>query len=266
MRTTRISYGLIRGTYLLFFILVIISCKSSVVPNQKKDLNQFLKTYGFAPFKYSNASYGPLTIMKFSKNQDNEIIANPEDCIVINDLTFSSDESIYLLKTSYTIRDSVQAKALLPAGVLKQISFDAGFKNSSYKTIEIELIEPFINYVSTVKARNLFNESSTECKKEIINKNNLVIHKIIGARGIKYKFKNENGTSANLNLEIINKITVSPDFKRQLESNGEIISNQKMYLGFTAFKGRLLSGMVDDGNIDAIELNENEIKEIINGI
>lgn len=245
-------------------LLMLASCKGSptIIPEQQKDIKQFISYYGYTPFQYANSTYDPLTIMKLSRGASREIIADPEDCVEMNNPRLVSKGDVALLKTSYTVDSEQNASLVVPKELLRFLDLSSSFQNSKFRKVNIELVDPFVNYVSRIRAQRVFREAPDDCKDVASNQDNLIIHGVVGAKGVKYTIELDRETQGEFKARILDKIEANSDFSTKIDAEGSIIVDKQMYFGYTAFKGRFESGMGANGEFEVLEISKDQVSQV----
>lgn len=234
--------------YLKIFIAVSLviftGCASNPPQEQVAAFDDFLKAYKFTQFVPSNQIVEPLSIM--TKNDGfQEFVAFPEDC------SWSIEPNIVLSKTLLTsLNKRVDKYTNLDLNVSKDIlrsaSLLAILEYSKIESVNLEFIAPYLKVVSRISAQETFNSGSEVCKNAAENESNIVIHQLLGVKGVKFSFIGTDGKKVGFDAEFLKNANLKGEIRREAESNGSVTINENLYIGFRAFSGQLARGALSD--------------------
>tara|TARA_B100000749_G_scaffold270157_1_gene249657 strand:+ start:2942 stop:3718 length:777 start_codon:yes stop_codon:yes gene_type:complete len=241
-------------------VFTIYGCQSNPPQEQVVAFEDFLSQYKFNQFLPANNVAEPLSVMR-SINGYQEFVSFPDDCswTVIPNVKSSGTFVVTLKKRNV---NSSELNTYFVNDYLRNANFSAILSYSDVESIELEFIDPYVRLVSRTSAQKTFNSGSEVCKKAASNKRNIVIHQLLGVKGVKFNFVGSDGGSVNLNAEMTEKANLTGKIKREAEASGTISIEEDLYVGYRAFSGQLAAGALGDRVAFTI-LDPEEVKSIL---
>lgn len=253
---------LTESLFLTFLFLLVISCDPTKrgVKEQGSPLASYFETYHFTPFTTPNNVITPATIIYFNKGQE-EVIAFPSDCDSL--ATFSAAADIVrsptaTLDSEFDITNVKDASLILSPELISRVNLNVALQDTSIKKVRIKLINPFVSILSRAKAFQIISGSKKYCQKQVQEKQNVIVHQVIGADGLEFSFIGSRNRVINLTSSLSNQISTDNALRTKLESEGTITLDQPMFFGYRAFKGNVSSGLFTDPST-IVEVSEDEI-------
>lgn len=242
---------------LLITSFFVISCNRSRL-NKSKPINEYFKSMAFTPFTPPNDILTPMSIISYKKGQEVKAFSNDCEPKIIARI---EESKTALLKSTITIKNDNDLDILLSPEILKVIDLKTALKDSIVKEISIEFIDPYIKVVSAVKGKEQILSSTKECIEQSKIKSNVIIHQVLGSKGLKFTFLSNGSKKITLTAKQAEIIGITPKFKQSLTGKSEINIDINMLYAYKGFDKQISSSLFEDDFI-FIEMDSNNIEKL----
>ena len=256
-------------------LLAIAGCKTvdpDPITEAITPLTRYVAEYKFSLFSPPRQTDGVGTIIEFDRSGQESVLAARETCLPANLIPSppKDQQGVALLSGSYTIDQSNSfelglSKTLTQNALGVPLDLGSTIGVSGVEKIEIEFINPFRDRIERVKARSVVRsmEESDACLEELKASGSLIIHTVIGAEGMRYKFVGEGGRNIAISAEILNALKAGNEYKDKWEGDLGFEVSGNLLVGYRTWKATQVSG-AGAADVDLIELNAQQIESLRN--
>jgi hypothetical protein len=225
----------------------------------RKPLAEYITSLNFTPFTLPNNVIGPMSIFEFHNGRET-IVADKADCFPKTDYS-TSDTAVEVYEQE--VRSAAEFNSVIDKRYLENSDLDYVFSDKNVKSVKITLTNPRILYFSKLKATQLAESASLDCRTALAERRNVVVHAVLVADGIKVSLVGQANGQAKLSASASAGVQAKADFAQDLQQSGELtVANRTLYYGYRPFQVTLLPGVVGPG-VDVEELKGDQAKERI---
>lgn len=232
-------------------------------------LSQYMSTYDFELFSPPRSGDGIGTIIKFEAAQES-IVFRRDRCLPAPQVP-SLDEgarSVAMLQGSYEIDQSATlelgiSRALMTKALGAPIDLSTAIGTNGIKKIKIAFVEPYRDAIEKGRAKDVVRAYAKghTCLEEFARSGNLVIHTVLGAKGIQYSFVGEGGNSVQITAALLDQLKVSPEFKNKWNGQLGFDVAGDVLIGYRAWKAMEVSGAFDNP-LELIDLSSTDVSTL----
>lgn len=249
-----------------FITLVFSGCESPFARRAAAGdaaLRSYITKELFTPFIPPRSGDGAGTIISFDSRGVETIVASVENCF--SPLTvIPHQETILVLQNQLDLSNDDKIALSLPAAVGRKIDFNASLAGNGVAKVKFQLIEPFKIHITLFDAQTFVQQlpPSSRCRQILSNPDNLIVHTVLGAKGIEYSFYDKNDTKLVLTANLLSALKVDPTLTRTSEGTSSLsLKDRDMLFGYRAWKGTFFSGFGESG-VKLTSLRPEEIESI----
>lgn len=238
----------------LMSALLATACTTTdtVLPQAESQFESYLRTMRFTRIVPPRSGDGAGTIISFDQKGEESIEASAAQCftprsVVPERYPTAAFDSEFTLTTNDTVA------LTLPAILKTKLDLQANLSGAGVKKVTFRLIEPSETRITRLQAAELYEAlpSDSLCKKYVDADRNLVIHTVLGAKGISYSFYGSNDTKIALTADLLNVVKAEPTLvsKYQGQSSLQVTGRDIMFVGYRAWKAAEVKGLVAGGTV-----------------
>lgn len=254
-------------TITFVFFALADGCKPTNEIAKSTPLQNAIKQWKFTPFTLFRDGDGVGTLITFGKGKEEAVIYDKSSCLA--DLPIKSMKSS-VPKFSFEISRNMNAEAGASETVLKSLGANANlngaFNLTKIKRVVIELDSTFETRLERGKVEEMLkkmtsassNESEKNCFNKIIDKNNLLIERILGAKKIRYRFEGENNQNISITAELLDNINASGGYLSKFIGKSSIDVDYPIFLGYRVWRLNHKPGTADT----PVEIKEITLSEV----
>jgi hypothetical protein len=147
-----------------------------------------------------------------------------------------------------------------------EVDLSAAFEQNNIDRISLKWVDPYRDRIERIAARRHIASLDPEsyCSKALSAEKNLIIHSVIGAKGISYTFESKSGDLIELNAEILSQIGIPASSTRISETEAGISVKGDILLGYRAWIASNAWGASDTTPAGTLGSESLELKELDN--
>ncbi len=221
---------------LIAIALVLLNCtsvKQGIKPHKK-----YIVDHDYTPFTIFRDGDGVGTIITF-KDGFESLIATKDRCLTKLEIdTLKVD----LPDFSYTLESKNKQELSASKFINDKIELSEAFKSGAVKKVKVEFIDPFEIRLQRIdvdaqlqKMASSGNGSELACLDAIINKENLLIERTLGAKKVKYSFLNDQNQEIILDAKFMENINLTNDLQRKYSGSTSIDIDFPILIGYRAW-------------------------------
>jgi len=209
----------------------------------KSPLEGEIKALKFTPFQPPRGGDGAGTVVSFNWRGEESPIAK-SDCLVRSKNALER-VPIGTMVTSYSLTNGGGFEFDLGKIWSNYVQLDAAFRLKEVKSIKVSLYEPFTEkiFLEPTKALIKSMTNSDSCFAHV-DKKALILHTVLGAKGVSYEFIGEGGQNLKLNATIMKQIGLKPNLQSDYQGKASLNIKQEMLLGYRAWRVKTVRGVI----------------------
>ena len=252
-------------------LLLLCGCGSDkeMIRKSQTPLLEYLDQNGFTAFNPPRAGDGAGTIIQFNQQKQESIVFPASKCFPATPVP-RAENKVALLETEYTLTADNKLELSLPQLTKYQINLAASIGSNGVKSVSIKFDSPSIQRITKGEAKDYVRTlpKSDSCSEEIRRDGNLVVHTVLGARGLEYTFNGEGGTKLAVTAEILNSMKASPSTSQQFKGAASMKfkpenfdKGELMLLGYRTWKASEVPGALST-NVEFVDLTQVDVQTL----
>lgn len=253
----------------VFAIVLFAGCTTGAefMKKSRSPLTAYIEDNGFTPFNPPRSGDGAGTIIQFNSQKEESIVFDAKKCFPRTSVPIETKD-IAALEHEYTLRSDSKLELSLPVLAKYKVDVKGAIGSNGVKSVNIKFDAPVIQRIAKGYAKDYvrsLNPADT-CVEEITRDSNLVIHSVLGARGVEYTFNGEGGNKLSLTAEILNSMKVNPETSQQFKGASSLkfkVDNtdkdQLMLFGYRAWRATEVPGALKS-SVELLDLSREDMK------
>jgi hypothetical protein len=129
--------------------------------------------------------------------------------------------------------------------------------------VKYRLLAPYTTRITLISARNYLRSlpADDSCRQLVEAQGNLLLHTVLGAKGVEFSFYGESDARMTVSAEIIGILNAEPRLASKYAGTSSLQLSDDMLLGYRAWQLGEVSGIVSGGK-DLIELSPADVERI----
>jgi hypothetical protein len=236
-----------------------------VLTQAESQFEAYVRNSSFTVFVPPRDGDGTGSVVSFNDRREESIVASATDCFK-PDRVIPASSRVVVLDSEYELTTNDKVMLGLPALFKSKVDFSADLGNTGVRKVKYKLVEPYTTRITLISARNYFRQLAADdpCRKLVDNQGNLLIHMVLGAKGVEYSFYGENDAKLTINAEILKVLKVEPQFASKYNGTSSIKLDSNMLLGYRAWQLLDVKGIVAGGK-DFVELTPVDVERMRSG-
>lgn len=221
--------------YAIILLILFWGCTPAKKLSRLNALESQIKNYGYVPFKIPRTGDGVCTLITFQKQQE-AVVASKSECLpeVLVDTIYNA-----IPEYSYTISYNDTLGLDLQSILKDRFNLDGSYRNKRVKSIKVKLLSPFearFTRIDLEKKVEEIKKRDSICTEKLYAKNNYLIERVFGVKGISITFQDSSFRSMILDAAFLDEITSDANVKRTFLGKSELSSSLTMLLGYRLWK------------------------------
>lgn len=267
---SKIKKDVILFVGIILIVSFFIGCPHPYEVSQTP-LDKIVKAHGYTMFNPLRSYDGVGTIISFD-NKKETTVASKKTCLPDNEVPTltKKDQAIALLSGSYSITklnktDFGFANDITKKKIDQKFNISGVIKLDSVKSIEVKWIAPFGDRIERIKVKDYARslDEGNSCLEELVRKDNLIIHSVIGAEGISYKFIGNENKEIKINAKILKILNGGHEFNQKWDGKFGFEIKSRMLIGYRAWKASTVRGALKN-DIMLRDISKKEISILKN--
>jgi hypothetical protein len=258
----------IAATNATVFALLLVGCatEKDIIRAPESPLNSYMEKYGFTAFTPFREGDGAGTIVSFDSQKRESIIFSPANCLK-PDAVKPGASGVALLAQEYTTTSSEQLELTLLQLTKYQVNVAGAIGQNGVRSVSIKLIDPVTQRIERGVAKDFTRslKKDSSCYEEVVRDGNLVIHTVLGARGVEYSFNGEGNQKLNLSVAILETIKLGPDISEKFKNKAglQLLAdpNKLMLFGYRAWIAKDVPNALQEG-AELVALEKADIESL----
>lgn len=222
----------------LLFMVIGLSLAGCATPLQK-----YIKAHKYEPFAIPRSDDGIGIIITFRDGAESLVAARSE-CFPKESVPGADPLiRVALEEETYEIKDSDGVELNLAKAIANGVDLKAAFNYAQVKKVRISFLEPFEDRISEISVEKHAKTLAGECLKAILAKDDYVINRVLGAKGIAYTFLSENNSKLTLDANILNQISLEPSLQRQYTGKTDLSAEFPILIGYRLLRPQISPGL-----------------------
>lgn len=229
--------------FIFFFAATLVACvsKKSGLESTKL-LHEDLIKLGYEPIIPPSTILEPGTVIGYIDNVE-VIKATRESCST--EFIRKKTHPTQIANKIYTVNSSNVADLTLSELSRYDIDLKALLTLKNIGKVTYQFIAPFIWSVDEITAEKHFKNSPEGCMTRAGAEGNVIIHQVIGAKGLKLAFFDKSDNKITAKAELLELVDANGSSNKVSVENGEIIDDQELFYGYRVFEGFYGAGLSD---------------------
>jgi hypothetical protein len=224
------------ATISVIFLMGCSTVQRTIVPF-RTFVKEVLK---YEPFQIARTDDGVGTIIDFRFGYEN-INEAPDTCWP-ETITKKAPSPVAIPTYSYSSENTAGGNASfnIPFNHLlgTNVQIEAALHDSRVKSVEIRFDSPFEIRVEEGSFKNAVKSlpSNPQCLQDMRNPKNLLIHSILGAKGIHYEFKTTNNFAMSIDVPLMKYLQFNTGDTNKYLGATSIAFTNTIYFGYRAYQ------------------------------
>lgn len=241
----------------------------SVQTKSLTPLVQFMEQNGFTAFNPPRSGDGAGTIIQFNPQKEESVVFPAGKCFPLTPVPRVTNQ-VALLEAAYTLTSDNRLEFSLPLLAKQEIDLKGAIGNNGVKSVSIKFDGPVMQRITKGEAKDYIRtlQKTDTCVEEINRDGNLVVHTVLGSRGLEYTFNGEGGNKLALTAEILNSINMSASSSGQFKGAASLTFKAKdfekgelMLLGYRTWRAADVPGALS-ANVEFVDLSKDDVKTL----
>lgn len=215
----------------------------------------------FKAFEPLRSNNGVGAIVSFDKNGLETIVTRAGVCLPVSKVPPERGEA-EVVNWEFTATRADDASVNLSKYVTRGFDVAAAFAQGEVSSIRFRLIDPFQYTITAFDARRYIHslKPGAPCIAEFKREGNLVIHSVLGARGVEYRFFDQKNRLISLTAKMLNMMGLSGNLAEAQQGKAALVFNDKeLLLGYRAWVAKDVGNLAGSG----IQLMDIDVDEIL---
>lgn len=233
-----------------------------VLQDAESQLDAYVRASNFTLFVPPRDGDGAGSVVSFNDHREESIVASPADCFK-PERVVPATQRVAVLDSDYELTTNDKVVMGLPALFKSRLDLHADLSRAGVAKVKYRLIEPYTTRITLVAARNYWRSIPADdaCRKLVESDDNLLIHTVLGAKGIEYSFYGSNDAKMSVTAEILDVLKAEPTLASKYAGTSSIQLKDDMLLGYRAWQLVTVKGVVAGGR-EFIELSPADIERL----
>ena len=252
-----------RTLLLIASAIALGGCQQTpVLTDAESQLESYLRSAKFTLFVPPRDGDGAGSIVSFNERREESIVASPAECFN-PDRVAPATQRVGVLDSDYELTTKDKIVVGLLALFRSKLDFNTDLGRAGVRRVKYKLFEPYTTRITLISARNHFRVMPADdpCRKLVDNQRNLLIHTVLGAKGVEYSFYGENDARMTLTVEILRSLKADAQLSSKYAGTSSIQLRGDMLLGYRAWQLVDVKGFAVSGK-DFVELAPEEIERV----
>ena len=214
----------------------------------------------FKAFEPLRSNNGVGAIVSFDKNGLETIVTRPGTCLPVSQVPPERGDAA-VVEVEFTATRADDASVNLSKYMTRGVDVAAALVQGEVSSIRFRLISPFQYTITAFDARKYIRslKPGSPCIAEFKRQGNLVIHSVLGARGVEYRFFDQKSQQVSLTAKMLNLMGLSGNIARAQQGKAALVFNDKeLLLGYRAWVAKEVDNLAGSG-IQLMDLDVDEI-------
>jgi len=244
-------------------ITAVLGCaQTPVLLDAESQFEAYVRSSKFTAFVPPRDGDGAGSIVSFRRGEEG-IVASPADCFR-PERVVPSTQQVGVLDSEYELTTNDKIIIGLPGAFKTRLDLNADLSRAGVKRVKYRLLKPYTTRITLISARNYFNTlpDGDPCRKLVDDDGNLLLHTVLGAKGIEYSFYGEKDAKMKLTAEILGLLKAEPDLASKYNGTSSLQLNENMLLGYRAWQLTEIKGFATASGKDFVELSPEEVERL----
>ena len=222
----------------LLMLFLVVGCATS-------PLTRYLDDHSYVAFVPPRDGGGVGTIIRYEHGTE-VTVASPDpplnQCLSPTAVPRMSRRRVALTRQSYKLTRNFQTELSLIKALSRSIDVTGAYKDDRVHAVEIELLEPFEDVMTELSVKQYIESLPADdpCRAALTAEGNFVLHTVVGAGGVRYRFVDDHGRSVKLDGALSDKIGLTGELSTKYVGNTTLEVSFPVYVGYRAWRAEQL--------------------------
>lgn len=242
---------------------VVLSGPVRAQPSSGDALESALRAQNFVLFKPMRSNTEAGSIIAFEADGSESLIAVPERCLPPSKVSPSKGASA-LLDGAFTVAKADKSAADISRTLTRGVDVTAAVGRGEVSLVRYKFIDPFISSIPKLDTRAYVRSlpAKSPCREEFVRQGNLVVHTVIGAKGVEYTFHTQDGKQLSLTTRFLELLGFSIQSSRDKAGTSSLrFEDKPILMGYRTWTASSVSSAAGD-ELELVDLSAEDTDKL----